>query len=405
MRKIFRSLPLNSVKEIIDSVYEREERSQIPELEEIFKGTFIPSIYYQNLSKEDALTKKIYKKDEEKNIIFPFRKKDFLSRNVEHHGKIGDQTSEKHKETIKQQTALTVKHLEKNLAIGQDEDLLKMTGLLYNSGRKYTAVTERKSKQKDDVGYKYKNKDTGQVGFDEADKLSAYITARAMKKTGVDKDVAAPYISAVYYQSEFKTAEVSEHRVSGSIQHGDKEQFVQSYGEEVYELVQTLIKSSNGVTTYSDLNKQAKTISLGERVIEKELDFFAVHLDDREPRTVDEIRQKYLLESDSDEFEQDLEKVNNYEREAERLRQSERETIEWQDDQKKQQEEVRRKELLERQNRNKIGDIGFLIGVAGINAKAYNRKKHLDKDIQEEQDIQNSILQQEQDREDDLLEL
>ena len=166
-----------------------------------------------------------------------------------------------------------------------------------------------------------------------------------------------------------------------------------------------MIKSSNGVTTYSDLNKQAKTISLGERVIEKELDFFAVHLDDREPRTVDEIRQKYLLESDSDEFEQDLEKVNNYEREAERLRQSERETIEWQDDQKKQQEEVRRKELLERQNRNKIGDIGFLIGVAGINAKAYNRKKHLDKDIQEEQDIQNSILQQEQDREDDLLEL
>ena len=253
MINFFEKLPLNSFENLMDSVFKKQEKSQIPELEKVLESINKPSDILKNLTLPDDLTKSIYQTNEKGRIVFPKveRKKKWwnFKRNKqepkEHMGYVGDQTSAYHKENLKQQASLMVKKAEKAIGKSHDLDALQLTALFANIGRKYTAKTSDIEKFANDDLYIIGSDVTGQVMFPGQEKLSAYLAARYFKQYGLDEDFSKPYIAAIYHQPaemKGKDEKQTEEEIINVPEHLEK-----LYGDEACNVYLSLSAINKGV--------------------------------------------------------------------------------------------------------------------------------------------------------------
>lgn len=409
MISFFEKLPLNSFENLMDSVFKKQEKSQIPELEKVLKSINKPSDILKNLTLPDDLTKSIYQTNEKGRIVFPKveRKKKWwnFKRNKqepkEHMGYVGDQTSAYHKENLKQQASLMVKKAEKAIGKSHDLDALQLTALFANIGRKYTAKTSDIEKFANDDLYIIGSDVTGQVMFPGQEKLSAYLAARYFKQYGLDEDFSKPYIAAIYHQPaemKGKDEKQTEEEIINVPEHLEK-----LYGDEACNVYLSLSAINKGVINYRDLANVQVDISAGEKIVREELDPFVTNIVSRKPRNVAEIDKKFFASSQFDEFEKDARE--------EQLR-----------EQRKKQEENQRKinqqtyeeiiegerimveeqRQLERETFNKIANLDTVLSMATL--QAMTEKEERKKRQQELASVEQDFIDLDGDGIDDRLE-
>lgn len=319
MKELFSKLPLNSVKDILSNVYSDEEKSSIPELEEVIENLGSPSNILDSLVKPDSLTDKVYKKDDKDSYIFQKvaekteKTKFWLDKNksktAEHIGEIGDLTSAYHKENLKQHTALVIKNLSKQDIDNKKKGLQLLTGLLHDVGRKYLTQTSEKEKSSTDKGFKVGDEVTGQLVAPEQEKLSAYITARYFKNLGISQEEATPFIATTFYQNKLKT---DWSKVIEGIEDKDNaelpnefDHFMNEYGDESYNLLRSLSAADKGILNYKSLSNAHSYLEQGEKIVHQQLNPFVLNITARKPKTTQEISEKFFANSQMDEFEKD----------------------------------------------------------------------------------------------------
>lgn len=313
MKELFSKLPLHSVEDILSNVYSDEEKSSIPELEEVIENLGSPSDVLDKLIQPDSLTDKVYKKDDKEAYIFPKvaeKIKSWLDKNesktTEHVGKIGDLTSAYHKEDLKQHTALVVKNLSKQEIDSKKKGLQLLTGLLHDIGRKYLTRTSEQEKSSTDKGFKVGNKVTGQLVAPEQEKLSAYITARYFKNLGISQEEATPFIATIFYQNKLKTDWSKDIEGKNDAELPiEFEHFMKEYGDESYNLLRSLSAADKGILNYKSLANAHSYLEQGEKFVYQQLDPFVLNITARKPKTTQEISEKFFANSQMDEFEKD----------------------------------------------------------------------------------------------------
>lgn len=319
MKELFSKLPLNSVEDILSNVYSDEEKSSIPELEEVIENLGSPSDILDSLVKSDSLTDKVYKKDDKEAYIFSkvaektektrFWSDKNKSKTAEHVGEIGDLTSAYHKENLKQHTALVIKNLSKQEIDNKKKGLQLLTGLLHDVGRKYLTQTSEKEKSSTDKGFKVGDKVTGQLVAPEQEKLSAYITARYFKNLGISQEEATPFVATTFYQNRLKT---DWSKVIEGIEDKDNvelpnefDHFMNEYGDEAYNLLRSLSAADKGILSYKSLTNAHSYLEQGEKIVHQQLNPFVLNITARKPKTTQEISEKFFANSQMDEFEKD----------------------------------------------------------------------------------------------------
>ena len=316
MKELFSKLPLNSVEDILSNVYSDEEKSSIPELEEVIENLGSPSNILDSLVKSDSLTDKVYKKDDKEAYIFPKvaekteKTKFWLDKNksktTEHVGEIGDLTSAYHKENLKQHTALVIKNLSKQEIDNKKKGLLLLTGLLHDIGRKYLTQTSEQEKSSTDKGLKVGDKITGQLVAPEQEKLSAYIAARYFKNLGISQEEATPFIATTFYQNRLKTDWSKDIEDKNDVELPNEfDHFMNEYGDEAYNLLRSLSAADKGILNYKSLTNAHSYLEQGEKIVHQQLNPFVLNITARKPKTTQEISEKFFANSQMDEFEKD----------------------------------------------------------------------------------------------------
>ena len=311
MKELLSALPLDSVEDILSNVYSEEEKTSIPELEEVIENLESPSDIFDSLTQSDSLADKIYKKDDKGEFIFPKvdeKAKSWLEKDknktVEHVGNIGDLTSAYHKENLKQHTALVVKKLSKENIDSKRKGLSLLTALMHDIGRKYTTQTSQQEKSSTDERFKIGDEVTGQLIAPEQEKLSAYMTARYFKNLGVSKEEATPYIATIFYQNKLKTDWSKDVENKGDSElPSEFEHFMKEYGDEAYNLLRSLSAADKGILSYKSLANAHSYLEQGEKIISQQLNPFVLNITARKPKSTQEISEKFFANSQMDEFE------------------------------------------------------------------------------------------------------
>lgn len=258
MKKEFKSLPLDSPESILDSVY-NGERSQIEELEKVLDKPIDVKEYINNLTREDELTKAIYEKSEDGDILFP--SKDDVKIESIIKGKVGDQKNIYHKEDIGDNTKSTMLKLIGKDIEGESKTELALMGLLSQEGKKYSAISKN-----------------GEIRFDEPEKLSAYLAARRYRDIGIDKDKAKPFVVAIYYQNIQKgdwDINIQNRKqlllFKKDLGQTYEKTFVDRFGKRAEGLTKALSEANNGFVTEKSLNENKNILNKADTVLNTSL--------------------------------------------------------------------------------------------------------------------------------------
>lgn len=389
MKDILLKLPVNSVEDILSSVYSNNENSSLPELEEVINSLDLPSNILDDFLKPDSLTNVLYKKTEDGKFVFPKSQEDKktwgfglkLPNSVANHvGNIGDLTSAYHKENLKQHASVVVNNLDKMPIRSSKKDLLLLTGLFHDFGRKYLTQTGDKEKFPTDALYKYKDEVTGQLYAPDQEKLSAYISARYFKKMGISEEEARPYIASIYYQNRLKTGwEKDVVDKNGAIIPDEYDYFIKAYGDETYNLLRSLSSADKGLLTNKTLANAQSYIEQGQKIVLQKLDPFILNITSRKPMTVKEVDDKFYATSQFDEFEKDARETSS--RILQQKQQEEQRRI----NQKTYEEIIENERILVEEQRkleneliNNLTNVGAVVGtIAGAKQliQEFNREK------------------------------
>ncbi len=138
-----------------------------------------PEKLYYFLEEHDPLTDALYTKISDTEVIFPFatsKVKDGVSEFV---GRIGDQTSDHHRETICQHTAIVIENMG---TAGINKSTAMWLGLFHDVGKKYTLGTNKK----------------GQVCFYGHETVGAFFAGRWAMNMDIDERYVKQIVAVAY---------------------------------------------------------------------------------------------------------------------------------------------------------------------------------------------------------------
>lgn len=283
-------MPLKSPGTILDSVYKGEKLESFPELERVLSHDkkFEPDKYVRSLSQPDEATEALYKNGRDGKVQFPYaadhRKGDGIWL---YEGKIGEMTSQRHKESLMQNAQSTVANLSERKYPDFNKQDVALMGLLSNAGKKYTARTGSLPQLKDGATGKILDP-RGQLSFPMADRVSAYIAARQLKKTGLSKEEARPLVTAIFARSEPArwAHEAARRDIDGNVLNHSpsKEAFIKRYGQQTADLTSSLAKASHGYPDRMSLIAGKPVFEKGNRVISEDLVEYVKEHPDRAAR-------------------------------------------------------------------------------------------------------------------------
>lgn len=174
---IAKLLPCETVENIIVSVFDKKESFWEP-IDSVLNKNFSIESFLKSQEEEDELTKKIYKKSDENDlIIFPQKKRKC---NIPPHiWKIWEQTSRYHKETILEHIAMVIAWVSKET---NNDINMQLVALLHDAWKKYTTWTNQK----------------WELCFYDHEKVSAYLAAIIYRQLWFSKEEAEPYIRIIH---------------------------------------------------------------------------------------------------------------------------------------------------------------------------------------------------------------
>ncbi len=175
--EITKILPCNTTEEILESVFDKKESFWEP-IDSILNKEFSIESFLESQEEEDDLTKIIYKKSDENNlIIFPQKK---LKCDVPPYmWKIWEQTSRYHKETILEHIAMVIAWISRET---NNDTNMQLVALLHDAWKKSTTWTNQR----------------GEICFYGHEKVSAYLAATIYRQLWFTKEEAEPYIRIIH---------------------------------------------------------------------------------------------------------------------------------------------------------------------------------------------------------------
>ena len=147
---------------------------------------------------------------------------------------------------------------------------MALLGLLSQGGKKYTAISTDKMMPSLPGEATRKR----QMGFDEHEKVSAYLAARRYQQIGLDKERARPFVTAIFHQNEPRRNWEKRREEKASVPwrkdtiHPSKKTIYQEkYGDRTVRITETLSKATKGYLTKDDVRKAYTRLERGEEII------------------------------------------------------------------------------------------------------------------------------------------
>lgn len=261
MLDILKNLPVESPERIIEDVYDRNNKTEIVELEAVLNKNMSIDKFVDSLDKEDELTKTIYSKTKNNKIIFP-KERDSRS---EYIGEIGEQNDIFHKESLSQSIKSALVSLDedelKNKELNRDG--MQLITIFSKEGMKYTAHTK-------DIA-----ENSPRLAFDRPDQLSAYMAARRFKEMGLERQDALIATAVIYNQENYKNKWNEKIKETGFFSREKEktfgEDFKSKYGEKAEKMLESLDRANVGYKNKVEIEKNAHVFEKGEKMLKKDV--------------------------------------------------------------------------------------------------------------------------------------
>lgn len=265
---LYEKLPDKNAIDIMESVYVKGETSGVPELEEIIDNLYkdINTIGFGNAimkfyTQEDKITDMRYVKNGDK-ITIPYAGSKLIKsmknkgvNNIMING-LGDQSSQYHQESLNTHIGSVVgrlaeQEMERANETGKFNCDLLLVGLCHDIGKKYTIAANKK----------------GDVCYYNHEALSAYITARLLKKMNVEEERASIIVGAIYGHLKPKLwnsmYDAKKGETEEQVFERHKNEYVSANGTSGLDLAFKILDADTGYKNIDEIQKDSEIIGDG----------------------------------------------------------------------------------------------------------------------------------------------